>query len=283
MTTDWQPLEIGSEGKRGFVLSSPLMPAAGFFGYGRAYAGVLDARLFGALITQPTALHPRSGRESSGFARLRGGFILPEPAPNPGISAALREFAPSWRRWQVPVIVAVAVADAGEAGAIATHLEREESVSAIELLVPPDADGTWLAGVMAALTAECELPVLVKLPLLRATPLAGAAIAGGAAALVLGTPHYGTEPLTGISGPVYGPATLPYTVLALRRALMLGLAGSVSVPLIASGGIYTAADVEACRQSGAQAVQLDGLIFLDPAAAAELARAYAPAADADHF
>ncbi|MGQ9552923.1 MAG: hypothetical protein ACUVWR_02300 [Anaerolineae bacterium] len=272
-----QTLEVGSEGKRSFVMRSPLMPAAGFFGYGRTYSGVLDARLFGALVTQPTTLHPLPGKQGPGFARLRGGFILAEPRPNPGVSAALREFAPSWRRWQVPVIVAVAVADAAEAGAVAGHLEREESVSAIELQVPPDADETWLAGVIVALVTECELPILVKLPLARATQLAGVAIANGAAALVLGTPYWGTEPLSGISGPVYGPATLPYTILALQQ-----LAGSASVPLIASSGIYTAADLGACLQGGAKAVQLDGLIFLDPAAAADLARTYAPAASVDH-
>lgn len=273
-----QPLEIGNEGKRSFVMRSPLMPAAGFFGYGRAYAGVLDARFFAALVTQPTTLHSLPGRQGPGFARLRGGFILAEPRPNPGVSAALREFAPSWRRWQVPVIVAVAVADTAEAGAVASHLEREESVSAIELQAPADADEAWLAGVIVALVSECELPILVKLPLARATQLAGVAIANGAAALVLGTPYWGTEPLSGISGPVYGPATLPYTILALQQ-----LAGSASVPLIASSGIYTAADVEACLQSGARAVQLDGLIFLDPAGAADLAHTYAPAASADHF
>ena len=275
MTTHWQPVEIGSEGKRGFIMRSPLMPAAGFFGYGRAYTGVLDAQLFGALVTQPTTLRPHL--LGPGFARVRGGFILPELVPNPGISAALREFALSWRRWQVPVVVAVSAADAADAGAIAGYLEREESVSAIELHVPAGADETWLTRSMAALVAECELPILVKLPLARATELAGTATANGAAALVLGTPHHGTEPLIGIGGPVYGPATLPYTILALQQ-----LVGSVSIPLIASGGVYTAGDVETCLRTGARAVQLDGLILLDPAGAADLARKYAPRASVDH-
>jgi len=286
---EWRPITIAGEGNREFALRSPMMPAAGFLGYGRAYPGLLDPRLFGALVTQATTLHPRGARSApvgaglprSHFARTRGGFILPVPAPNPGIGGMLRLFAPSWRRWQVPVIVALWLADAEEATSAASRLEEEESVSGVELQVPPEAGATWLKAVANAFRQRSDLPLLVKLPLAEAAQLADAAVASGAAALVLGTPHYGAQPLTGLYGPLYGPATLPYTLRALQE---LGLGGQLSrpplgsrgLPLIASGGIYTAEDADLCLQSGAQAVQLDGIIPLDPTGAAEIARRYAP-------
>ena len=267
---EWRPLEIAGHGGRDFVLRSPLMPAAGFLGYGRAYPGLLDAVLFGALVTQATTLNARGPRQWPGFARVRGGFILPLPAPNPGIGAMLREFAPSWRRWRVPVIVALSVADSEEAGVAAARLDEEDSVSGIELQVPPGAGPEWLAAILGALKQRADLPLLVRLPLAEAPALAEGAIDAGAAALVLGIPHHGTQARSGLHGPLYGPAALPYTLRAVQEV------GERSLPVIASGGVYSADDVRACLDAGAQAVQIDGLIPLDPASAANIARTYAP-------
>ena len=265
------PLEIGAEGKRSFILRTPIMPAAGFLGYGRVYPGLLDPRLFGALVTRTTTLRPLGQQgQTRGFARSRGGFIMPCPPPNPGIQAVLREFAASWRHWQVPVIVALHVSTPEEGAAIAARLEHEGAVSAVELQLPRPTDAEWLAQVLNAFHSCCDLPVLAKLPLGCFAELAGAAVDAGAAGLVSGTPHPGADLRSGLAGPLYGPAVLAHVILALKE-----LSDRFSVPLIASGGIYGKDDAEACLAAGAAAVQLDGVIFLDPALAADLARAFA--------
>jgi dihydroorotate dehydrogenase len=51
---------------------------------------------------------------------------------------------------------------------------------------------------------------------------------------------------------------------------MQAVAESVDLPLVAVGGIHMAADAEAFLRAGAGAVQLDSLLFVDPAAAGEI-------------
>jgi dihydroorotate dehydrogenase len=259
------PLEIGHPGQRTFKLRSPVLPAAGFLGYGRAYGGLLDTRSFGALVTAPTTLHA-TGPERAAFARMGGAFILPPP-PNPGLAAVLREFAPAWQHLQMPVLLAAVVRDAEDAAAMAQRLDHEESVSGIELAVPAGAGEEWLTAVLRTFGEHCDLPVLAKLPLAEAAAQALIAAAAGAAAIVAGSPHPGADPRSGLSGPVYGPAALAYTLHAVRA-----LAPGLALPLVASGGIYSEADARACLESGAAAVQLDGLILLDPLAAGSIAK-----------
>ena len=273
MSSAWSSPEFsGKSGKRSFRLRTPLMPAAGFLGYGRAYAGIIEPGRFGAIVTQPTMLRAYAG-QTPRFARLRGAFLRGFPPPNPGVEAVLREFAPSWRRWQVPIIVAIFAETVEDAISLAERLEREESVAALELQVPASAGEEWLREILEALVACTDLPVLAKLPLASAASLAAVAIAHGPAGLVIGTPHVGYAPAQAVSGPLYGPATLPYTLEALHTALA---ALGPDLPLIASGGIYAREDVETCLSLGAAAVQIDGLIFLDPAGVAQMAREFSP-------
>lgn len=259
-------VSIGGSGRREFLLRRPVMPAAGFLGYGRAYAGVVDPRSFGALVTRTTTLQPFTG-PSPGFARTRGGFVFSLPPSNPGLSAVLRQFVPSWLRWEAPVILSVWAATPEEAAALARRLEPEPTVAGVELLVHPEAQEKWLEEVMAAVQSECDLPVLVKLPLGLPADLVSVAVEAGASALVLAIPHLGMSS-DGLMGPLYGPGILPHTLRALA-----GAASRVDVPLIASGGIYDLADAGSCAAAGATAVQLDGLILLDPMEAARLAAA----------
>ncbi|MGI6209021.1 MAG: nitronate monooxygenase [Anaerolineae bacterium] len=263
------PVRIGGGGQREFLLRRPVMPAAGFLGYGRAYAGLLDPRAFGALVTRTTTLQPHTG-PTPGFARTRGGFVFSQPPANPGLSAVLRQFAPSWARWDAPVIFSAWLATPEEAETLGRRLEPEPTVAGIEVVVPPEGDAEWLGEVLEALQTETELPILVKLPQESAVDLAPAAVEAGASALVLATPYLGTS-LSGLTGPVYGPSVLPHTLRALST-----IAPRVDIPVIASGGIYESADAAACASAGAVAVQLDGLLLLDPMGAARLALSLSP-------
>ena len=157
-----------------------------------------------------------------------------------------------------------------EMAAVGRRLETEPSLSAVELAVPAGRDAKWLTEVIASFHTECELPLLVKLPLTLAPELVTAAEEAEAEALVLATPHFGRAPGDQSAGPLYGPGILPYTLQALASASRSG-----ELPLIASGGIYDMDDAAACHAAGAIALQLDGLLFIDPAGAGRLAAALA--------
>ncbi len=263
------PLRIGgNRGERDLVLAKPVMPAAGFMGYGRGYPGVLDPQCLGALVTRTTTLGPRTA--SSSVVRTRCGFILPHPPSNPGLSNVLRQYGPGWAHWAAPVILSVYVDGPEEMAAVGRRLEGEATLAGVELTVPYRAGAKWLTDVAAGFTGECDLPLLVKLPLGLDPELLGAAVAA-ADALVLATPHCGRLTADGPLGPLYGPGIVPYTLAAVAQAAQ----SAPDVPIIAAGGIYTEEDAAACALAGAAAVQLDGLLFLDPAGAGRLAASLA--------
>lgn len=260
------PIRIGgNRGGRDFLLAKPVMPAAGFMGYGRGYPGVLEPQTLGALVTRTTTLGPRTA--SSALVRTRCGFILPFPPSNPGLSTVLRQYAPGWTHWSAPVILSVYVDRPEEMAAVGRRLEGEGAVSGVELTVPYRADAKWLADVAAAFAGECDLPLLAKLPLGLNAELLCATMEAGADAVVLATPHAGRLSTDGPLGPLYGPGVLPYTLAAVAQASQT----APEVPIIATGGIYHQDDAAACALAGAAAVQLGGLLFLDPAGAGRLA------------
>mgnify|MGYP001032092700 CR=1 FL=1 len=268
-------LILGESAKRPLELRSPVLPAAGFLGYGRSLPQPLSPTAFGALVTRVTTLRPVSGLPlEQQKLRHQALAIYPLPPPNPGIAAVLREFGPTWRQWPSSIVLALYGMTVEELAPVALMAARFENIGALELHLPVDADGEWLREVLPCLQAESELPVLVKLPLSRAAELAPAAEASGAAALVLGTPHCAALE-TGLSGPAYGPWILPYTFYALQQTRRV-----TALPLIASGGICSLEAAEACLRAGAVAVQLDVLLVSDPEAAAAVAQRLPSAAAA---
>jgi dihydroorotate dehydrogenase len=71
-------------------------------------------------------------------------------------------------------------------------------------------------------------------------------------------------------GPIYGPGVFPQTLRLVGAVAALGLPAA----LIAAGGIHTAAHVEHALAAGAQAVQLDSLVWAEPGMASGLAAAF---------
>jgi dihydroorotate dehydrogenase len=47
---------------------------------------------------------------------------------------------------------------------------------------------------------------------------------------------------------------------------------AVTVPLVGSGGVHSSGDARAVLELGADAVQLDDILFLDPSQAIDIAR-----------
>ena len=78
-----------------------------------------------------------------------------------------------------------------------------------------------------------------------------------------------------IAGRVFGPLVLPLALQTLRETLAEVGALAPAVPLIACGGVHTAADVELLLAAGASAVMVDSLAWVAPRALnALLARDY---------
>jgi len=263
-------IELGSPQKRTLRLACPVMVAAGCYGLGTEYRGLVDEGSLGAVVVGPVTPHPRRGAHPPRAVPIPGGILLHTGLDNPGLPAVLQRYSRAWARSPAPVILHLAATTPDEVEAACERLAAVETVAAVELgladFVEPDEAATLVA---AAVTAYERGPVLVRLPLEAATRLAGPVAAAGADALVVGAPPRGTTLHQGrfITGRLYGPFVLPLAMRALRR-----VAEVVDRPLIGCGGVYTASDAVAFLRAGAVAVQVGSLIWRNPAEVARIAR-----------
>jgi dihydroorotate dehydrogenase (NAD+) catalytic subunit len=263
-----QMIELAPHHKIGLSVCCPLMPAAGYFGYGAEYAGLIDASRLGAIVTNPVSLRPKRGAAQPRLVELSEGCILDVAGQNPGVRQVIRRYAGAWRRLGVPVIVHLAPDAPSDVARTARALATTGAVAGLEVGLP---DGVVPAGAgdMVEAAREGELPVLACLPLTNRTDVAVACVEAGADALVVAAPpvaaaYHPSGRL--VTGRLYGRL-----VHALVLPLLRQLRSAVSLPLVASGGVHDLAGVRAYLAAGAVAVQVDSAIFRDPSLLARLA------------
>lgn len=272
-------LELAPHHKTGLTLASPVMPAAGCFGYGAEYASLVDQGMLGALVVGPVTAGPRRGAAPPRIVPLAGGLLFHTGLANPGVAAVVRRYGRIWARSPVPVIVHVAGVSPDEAAACCRRLSGIEAVAAVELGLPDSADPADLAAIVRAARAAASQPLIVRLPLMGAEVLCEVAAEAGADALTVAAPPRGSvwvEPAGRfVSGRLYGAFVLPQVVRALR-----GVAGRVSLPLVGCGGVYCVEDALVLFRAGAMVVQVDAALWRDPACLSIIAQGVAKAAQA---
>jgi len=216
-------------------------------------------------------LRPRRGPAQSRLAETKAGFVLETGQQNPGVRKVIQWYRKIWSRLGVPVIAHLPADEPDDLRRTAGALASTDLVAAIELGIP--SDGASPADVehwIRAVGEGCHLPQLVKLPLEGVVELAGVVAESAADALVITGPPLGaalsSQAGAAVRGYLYGPA-----VHSLVLEAVYAIAELVDLPLVAVGGIHTAADAEAFLQAGASAVQLDSLLFVDPQMAGAIA------------
>ncbi|MFQ5576631.1 MAG: hypothetical protein ACE5G8_06535 [Anaerolineae bacterium] len=258
-------IELAPNHKIGLAIHSPLMPAAGFFGYGaNPYRPLIQTQQFGALVTNPITLRPRQPPPPPPALEVTGGVIFPAPPGNPGVKKIIRRYQKTWRKTPVPVIAHLPADDPDDLARTAGALDSLNVLAGFELGLPRQITAIEAQTCMRAILRRSELPLLVRLPYPPEPELVAAVAGAGTGALVLGT-----APLAAafnpqgeyVPGDLYGPGAaarcLPALVDLRRRFPHL--------PLIAGGGVHSPADAQAYLQAGAIAGQFDSLIFTHPA------------------
>ncbi len=253
-------LNLAPEHKRGFPLKSPLLAAAGCWGFANEYADLIDISLLGALITNPISWHPRQPSGGEHARNLASGVALHTGLPNPGLRSALRRFGPKWRRMVCPVIVHLLLDDADQARKCVERLEEVENVLAIELGFRHNEDPRAAAAIIAA-AAQGVLPVMVQSTFSRTAEFTALAEQAGAQAVTVSAPPRAAID-TGegwFEGRLYGGAMFPHSLQVVRE-----LRRETSLPIIAAGGIHSTAQARALHSAGAQAMQLQSVVWIDP-------------------
>lgn len=277
-------IDLVTGGKRSLSLANPVMTASGTFSNGIEYQRVFDIQRLGAIVSKAVTLKPRKGNEQPRIVETAAGMINSIGLQNIGVEAIVRDVAPVWATWNVPVIANIAGWSVSDYVDLARRLDGVPGVSGIEMNIScPNVDSGLEFGldpraaaeVTQAVRHETSLPLLVKL-----TPNAGdivamarAVVEAGADALTL----INTYPAMAIdvrtrrpalgwgSGGLSGPALKP---IALKIVYMV--ASEVSVPIVGCGGVTTAEDAIEFLMAGASAVQVGTATFRNPRASLDV-------------
>jgi dihydroorotate dehydrogenase (NAD+) catalytic subunit len=261
------------------MLSNPVMIAAGIVGYGIEYAEIADIQSLGAIVCKGTTLMPREGNAQPRLVETASGLLNSVGLENIGVDALIREKAPIWAKWRVPVIVNVAGETIDEYVAVASKLEGVPGISGIEVNVScPNVsiggmefgvDPKLAAQVTSAVKAATTSPVIVKLSpnvtdikeIALAVEEAGAdavslinTLRGMAIDIDRRKPRLGNT-VGGLSGPAIKPVAL-YMVFETARV--------VRIPVIGCGGIACAEDALEFIMAGATAVQIGTASLTNP-------------------
>jgi len=284
MTTNIS-VNLTPQRKPGLVLANPVMLASGTCGYGSELTEISDIQRLGALVCKGTTLEPREGNPQPRIVETPAGMLNSIGLQNIGVEALIRDLAPVWAGWQLPLIVNIAGATIEEYAAVAARLEGVAGISAIELNIGcpnvkaggaefganPDA----AAAVTAAVRRATKLPLLVKLTpnITDIVAVASAVAEAGAEAVTLINTLRGLaidinrrRPLLGnIYGGLSGPAIKPVAL-----AMVYQVAAAVPIPVIGCGGIVTATDALEFIMAGSSAVEIGTAALVDPLAPLEI-------------
>lgn len=271
-------IELAPRHKYGCPIAIPLMPAAGAFGYGEAYHDLVEFSRLGAIVTNPVSLRRRRVASGHRIGARGDHFVVHTGWPNPGLHRLIRQMGTVWARLPAPIIVHLLATRPPDMARAAGRLSGVQNVRGIELGFAEDVDVDAACDLLAATSAEGDLPVIAKIPFGRVDELATALVDAGADAVTLMASPRAVLPLGAdgevervarfMRGRLYGPALFPLLLHTLSR-----WASRLPVPVIACGGIASGADALACLTLGAAAVQVDALLWRDPVLLDDIAEA----------
>ena len=272
-------VQLAPKHQSGLLIANPVMTASGTFGYGTEYSHLFDIQKLGAIICKGTTFEPRDGNPQPRLAETASGLLNSIGWQNIGVNDLIKEKAPVWASWRVPVIANIGGETIDDYAKMASKLDGVVGISALEVNIscPNVKEGgaefgtnpESAAEVTASVKAATSLPVLVKL-----TPntsdiakIAKAVAEAGADSISLINTLKGMaidvakrRPLLGnITGGLSGPAIKPVALYMVYE-----VAGAVELPVIGCGGITTANDAIEFIMAGATAIQVGTVSFTSP-------------------
>ncbi len=278
-------IQLAPKNPKGLLLANPVMTASGTFGYGIEYGDLVDIQKLGAIVCKGTTLKSREGNLQPRLVETASGLLNSVGLENIGVEAVIREKAPIWSKWRVPVIVNIAGETIDEYGEVAERLEGVSGISALEVNIScPNVSSGGIefcssaisaAAVTEKVKAVSTLPIVVKLSpnVTDIVEIATAVSAAGADAITLINTVRGMaidinkhRPYLGnYFGGLSGPAIKPIALYMVYK-----VASAVDIPIIGCGGISNAQDAVEFLAAGASAVQIGTANLASPGAALDV-------------
>jgi dihydroorotate dehydrogenase (NAD+) catalytic subunit len=273
----------------GLTLRHPVINGSGTFdaiAARRAFGEqLLDEFPFSAFLSKTITPEPRAGNPPPRLWETPSGLINSIGLPNKGLDGFLADDLPQLAELPVPLIVSVMGTSQDQFALLVEGVGGREEVAAIELNVScPNVKSGLIVGespdearsLLETVRPLTEKPLLVKLTpnVADPVPVAEAAVEGGADSISLINtlrasalaPETGEPWLGGGTGGLSGPA-----VRAVALAQVDAVASTVSVPVVAMGGVSTGRDAAEMIGAGASLVAVGTESFRDPAAGSRIA------------
>lgn len=265
-------VEIG-----GLRLRNPVLCASGTFGYGTEHVEA-SARL-GGIVTKTITLEPRAGNPPPRIVETPSGMLNSIGLQNVGVEKFVEEKLPPLRSLGTAIIVSVGGRTLDDFEAVIRRLEDASGIDAYELNIScPNVKegGIEFCQVPSAAARVIETarrltrrslwaklsPNVTSIGLLAATCADAGADALTAINTYVGMAidlEHRRPRLPGVTGGLSGPAIRPMALARVREVLR-----SVSIPVVAAGGIVTGRDALEFLLLGARAVQVGTGHFLRP-------------------
>ena len=272
-------IQLAPSNNRGLLLTNPVITASGTFGYGIEYSQLVDIQRLGAIVCKGTTLEPKEGNLQPRLVETASGLLNSVGLQNVGVDAVVKDKAPVWARWQVPVIVNIAGETIAEYAQVAARLDGVDGVAGIEVNIscPNVVSGGMgfgtspetAAEVTVAVKEASSLPVIVKLSpnVTDIVEIASAVTEAGADAISLINTvtgmaidiERGRASLGNIVGGLSGKAIKPIALYMVYK-----VAGVVDVPIVGCGGISCASDALEFIMAGASAIQIGTANLVNP-------------------
>jgi dihydroorotate dehydrogenase (NAD+) catalytic subunit len=276
----------------GIELAHPVINGSGTFDViaaRRVFGAEVDEQFpFSAFVSKTITPQPRAGNPPPRLFETAAGLINSIGLPNRGLAGYLKDELPQLATLPVPLITNVMGSNADEVGQLFEALEGRGEIAAIELNVScPNvktgldigSDPGELSKLLAAVREKTTKPLIVKLTPNTANValVAAAAEAAGADAvsLINTLRAFAADParpgeawLGGGTGGQSGPA-----IRAVALAQTVAVAAAVELPIVAMGGIASAANGRQFLDAGALVIAVGTESFRDPAAAGRIAAA----------
>jgi dihydroorotate dehydrogenase (NAD+) catalytic subunit len=273
----------------GIRLEHPVINGSGTFDAVKArvaFGEALDERFpFSMFVSKTITPEPRAGNPPPRLYETPAGLINSIGLPNKGLEGFLANDLPQLAELPVPLIVSVMGTSHEEFSRLVDGVGDREEVAALELNVScPNVKSGLIVGespeeansLLRAVKPLTDKPLIVKLTpnIADPVPVAVAAEEGGADAISLINtlraaaidPDSGERWLGGGTGGLSGPA-----VRAVALAQVGAVAETVSVPLVAMGGVSSGRDAAEMVRAGARIVAVGTESFRDPAAGSRIA------------
>ena len=264
---------------RGLDLRSPVLLASGTVSYGEELNKITNLGKIGGIVTKAISPEPRQGNPPQRIAETPCGMINAIGLANVGLKRFIAEKIPFLQQLDTSVIVNIAGKSIDDYCTVIEHLEDCEDINAYEInLSCPNVKGECM---IMGVSREATFEIISKLRsitnrhlMVKLTPnvtsissIALAAEEAGADSVSLINTLVGMavdykkrKPLlTNVTGGLSGPAIKPVALAKVWEVY-----NAVKIPIVGMGGIASFKDAMEFLLTGAKAIQIGTMNFVDP-------------------